>query len=297
MAVRPPPKTFFVASFGRSGTVWLAKALNAHPDVLAFHEGVMQQIFPRPWHTAGVAETANWFKTLLAMGHTQVGWHAYAALGDLNSFGGFHRTEPWSNEIFTWRSRLALLDVVGDRGFLLLRQPLAALESKRVMLEPLLSLYTPVAGTYVQKLVQLNPLLQAVARSMSSPQDAVFLMLCLHLRWVLKLPLPAVQLERVSRSPQELVAFAQQLTGVTYSEEILAARMSVKENESASGAAVVRDPESIWNRWPAAWREAYAVTCGGLSQIHGYSEPNCVPSLESLAGIDHPGTLAALEPV
>ena len=39
-------RRFLVHRLGSTGSTWLAKLLNSHPDVFCYHEGVISKIFP-----------------------------------------------------------------------------------------------------------------------------------------------------------------------------------------------------------------------------------------------------------
>jgi len=281
--------SFAVASFGRSGSVWLSKVLSSHPDVLALHEGVMQQIYPRAWHEAGLAETENWLMTLSQMHGTQVGWSAYTAIGDLNSFGGFHRSEPWANDVFTFDGRAVLDSVPKLEKRLLLREPIVALESKRRMLNPLRDIYANTALPYLRRVVAMNPgpLEAFLTEAEADAEFAFFFMLCVHLHWVLTLPYAAVRLEDLSSSVDRLRDWAGALTGVEYEIDLLAARMRTPENQLLRGQeGYVPEATAILGKWDARYRGVFVATCGGWSAKHGYAEP--LPVAEAfprLAGV------------
>src|SRR2546430_6937875 len=50
--IRGEHHRFLVNRMGSSGSTWLVKLLNSHPDVFCYHEGVLAQIYPQKSYTS-----------------------------------------------------------------------------------------------------------------------------------------------------------------------------------------------------------------------------------------------------
>jgi hypothetical protein len=86
-------RRFLVQRLGSTGSTWVAKLLNSHPDVFCYHEGVIAKIFPS--RSYGNAEILT-FIDLIAEDRMH---DAYAAVGDVGStwlqhVTVFHRPAP-----------------------------------------------------------------------------------------------------------------------------------------------------------------------------------------------------------
>ncbi len=77
--IRGEHHRFLVNRMGSSGSTWLVKLLNSHPDVFCYHEGVLAQIYPLKSYTT--EHVVNFIQSLA--------WDdmhgAYKAIGDVGS--------------------------------------------------------------------------------------------------------------------------------------------------------------------------------------------------------------------
>ena len=77
--IRGEHHRFLVNRMGSSGSTWLVKLLNSHPDVFCYHEGVLAQIYPLKSYTS--EHVVNFIRWLA--------WDdmhgAYKAIGDVGS--------------------------------------------------------------------------------------------------------------------------------------------------------------------------------------------------------------------
>jgi hypothetical protein len=79
LAGSPGPNRFFVARQGGTGSTWLAKTLNSHPNVYCTHEGIFGVVFPRK--TYDVDDHLRFVERI-----ARDRMHgAYAAIGDVGS--------------------------------------------------------------------------------------------------------------------------------------------------------------------------------------------------------------------
>jgi hypothetical protein len=82
--LQPDGRRFFVARMGSTGSSWLAKLLNSHPDVFCSHEGVAARAYPaRSYGHADILRFLNWLAWDSMHG-------AYTAIGDVGSVWSLH---------------------------------------------------------------------------------------------------------------------------------------------------------------------------------------------------------------
>lgn len=290
---------FFIGAFGRSGTVWLAKLLNGHPDVFCSHEGVLLRQYPQPWYEAGARETLQWIQGLTDLAQWNVGLAGYRAVGDANSIGGFHRACPLDNELFRATSFARIDRVLGrDRLFLLLREPTAAIESKHRMLQPHRNVFLPYARRYVATILAGSAFAEREWAHIARDNDdaALRVMLMLHWRFVAQLPhAQAFRLEEIGSDRARATAAAAQITGVEEGWSHVAAACRRRENEGASvgGAGDIAD-ESL--TWSSRERAAFADLCAPWALQYGYStvEPTS-SAAQAIPMLDRPAPKPSIE--
>jgi hypothetical protein len=82
--LQPHGRRFVVARMGSTGSAWLAKLLNSHPDVFCSHEGVAARAYPaRSYGHADILRFLNWLAWDTMHG-------AYTAIGDVGSIWQLH---------------------------------------------------------------------------------------------------------------------------------------------------------------------------------------------------------------
>ncbi|MBX3736343.1 MAG: hypothetical protein KF715_06640 [Candidatus Didemnitutus sp.] len=114
--IYPPPRLFAVVSWGAAGTSWLARALNAHPDIFCVHAaGTMWKIFAGCPPVDGV----EYLRIVGAQGY------AHACAGDVH--GVSRHTIPALRQEFGDRFRSAVL----------VRDPLPRLRSQLALMNRL----------------------------------------------------------------------------------------------------------------------------------------------------------------
>src|SRR5579872_5516236 len=74
-------KRFVVSRMGSTGSTWLAKLVNAHPDVLCSHEGIIGHVYPSKSY--GTDDVVTFLEYLA----WDTKHNAYAAIGDIGSVG------------------------------------------------------------------------------------------------------------------------------------------------------------------------------------------------------------------
>ena len=81
---QPRGHRFVVARMGSTGSAWMAKLLNSHPDVFCSHEGVAARAYPaRTYGHADMLRFLDWLAWDTMQG-------AYAAIGDVGSVWQLH---------------------------------------------------------------------------------------------------------------------------------------------------------------------------------------------------------------
>jgi hypothetical protein len=68
---------------GSTGSAWLARLLNSHPDVFCSHEGVAARAYPGPYGEVDIFRFLDWLAWDNMHG-------AYAAIGDVGSIWQYH---------------------------------------------------------------------------------------------------------------------------------------------------------------------------------------------------------------
>jgi hypothetical protein len=82
--LRGTHRRFLVTRMGSTGSTWLVKLLNSHPEVFCYHEGVVAQVFPATSYTSDdVVTFIRW------LCHDTM-HRAYRAVGDAGSVGLGH---------------------------------------------------------------------------------------------------------------------------------------------------------------------------------------------------------------
>lgn len=82
--LQPRGQRFVVARMGSTGSAWLAKLLNSHPDVFCSHEGVAARAYPaRSYGPVDILRFLDWLAWDTMHG-------AYAAIGDVGSVWQSH---------------------------------------------------------------------------------------------------------------------------------------------------------------------------------------------------------------
>lgn len=77
-------RRFFVSRLGSTGSTWLAKLLNSHPEVFCEHEGILKKIYPRK--DFGPEDITEFILTVAHNTHH----NAYKAAGDVGSVSLTH---------------------------------------------------------------------------------------------------------------------------------------------------------------------------------------------------------------
>lgn len=82
--VEQTPRYFAFLTPGHSGSLWLTKILNSHPDVLCWHEGVYQRVFPLRYWQVTKKDRLAWFNSIR---HPSANHYRkiYKAIGDVGS--------------------------------------------------------------------------------------------------------------------------------------------------------------------------------------------------------------------
>ncbi len=290
-----PPRCFFIGSFGRSGTVWLSKLLNAHPEVLCLHEGSILHQQPRPWYESGARETLAWLGGLRDLSRWDVGLLCYRAVGDVNSIGGYHRVCPFANEFYraTTHSRLTAT-LRGAPLYLILRDPVTAIESKLRMLQENRGLYLPYAQGYLRAVLAGSDYRGDgwLEKVLTAPEATLRVMLMLHWRFVAQLDRTAVfRLEDLGADPCRTAAAAAEITGMAEGWDGLAAAclkpQNVGRKEHGEGGAA-----AVYASWSEAERSAFAGLCGPFLESFGYAPPegrreplHLIPLLDRVGGL------------
>src|SRR6266576_566345 len=119
--IRGEHHRFLVNRMGSSGSTWLVKLLNSHPDIFCYHEGVLAQIYP---HKSYTAEQVVNFIQWLAWDNMH---GAYKAIGDVGS--------SWLGHLLAVPSNLFTTGILFRHPARMLNTRLKVIETDKSFLE------------------------------------------------------------------------------------------------------------------------------------------------------------------
>jgi hypothetical protein len=235
-------RRFLVGRMGSTGSTWLAKLLNSHPDVLCTHEQVLSKIHPR--ESYGVTDVIDLMRDIAW--NTQ--HYAYQAAGDVGS---------------VW---LGLLLISRDKftTALLVRHP-ARLINTRLKIFPTDQSFTtiePETTIAIQRLWDIN-------LAKLDMMDQIFL----HDLFTFVSQVRAVdQLDLIIRiedllDPDYCHEVLYGLTGVRYEADLVARALTNKVNRRTSEGNTVRE---IVNGLTPQQREWYRLFLDDVAPRFGY---------------------------
>jgi hypothetical protein len=204
LAPQGKARRFVLSRMGSTGSTWLAKLVNAHPDVLCSHEGIIGYVYPSKNY--GIADVVTFLEYLA----WDTKHDAYAAIGDVGSVGSeILRALPITKGILT-------------------RHP-ARILATRLKVFPSDQSYSEIPAATA---VGLGKLWQIDIES-AGPLDRIFL----HDLWCFASQLPAagdvdvvIQIERMNDISYCLGSL-RALTGVDYSYDTVNQSLIRRENE------------------------------------------------------------------
>ncbi len=215
MTLNGDMRRFFVARQGGTGSAWLAKVLNAHPDVFCSHEAIIAW---KPQSTAYSDEDLTQLIESLALNSRH---GAYVAAGDIGS--------AWVGHVVIAPSHLFSVGV-------LVRHPARMLRTRLVRARSAVGELASVDCVNIDRFFE-------VPVSGLSGEDALFLNDCLY--WCVTaycVPQPLIiRLEDISTSVFSLAALCRRLTGIEYSPQLLSSLMNTRVNVSAASEATIDD--------------------------------------------------------
>ncbi len=235
-------RRFLVARMGSTGSTWLAKLLNSHPDVFCTHEQVLSKIHPR--NSARAADISELIATIATMTHHG----AYQAAGDVGS--------AWLGHALALRGRFSTA--------LLLRHP-ARLLNTRLKIYPTDQSHTVLEPGALDAVRHL----WGIETSGLEMLDRVFI----H-----DLLIFAIQSQALGKvdylvrfedllEPDYTQEFVNGLTGVHYDFEVIARSLASPVNRRASAGESI---EEIVERFTPRQREWYQLMLGEVAPCLGY---------------------------
>ena len=236
--LQPRGTRFIVARMGGTGSAWLAKLLNSHPDVFCSHEAVAARAFPAKQYSG---EDIFLFLRWLAWDTMH---EAYAAIGDVGS---------------VWQSHAVA--VPGFRTALLIRHPARVLAS-RLATYPNDQSFTDI---WTQDAIRE---IWDIDISRFDPLDQVFLndlyIFAAHL-WGLQRGIRIIRIEDLAR-PQDCHNAAKYLTGLEYPAQIIDEAIKRPVNQRVKPAPI----QQIVSGFTARQREWYRLILRDVAPEFGY---------------------------
>ncbi|MGH7662493.1 MAG: hypothetical protein ACRENA_16440 [Vulcanimicrobiaceae bacterium] len=232
-------RRFVVARMGSTGSTWLAKLLNSHPDVFCTHEGILAQIYPA--QSYGREEIATFLR--------HFGWDtkhgAYAAVGDIGS---------------VWDLHLAVLPF---STALLVRHPARMLHTRLVVYRTDQS-FTTIDQRTETALREL----WGIELAEQSDLDRIFLQDLWNFAGQVWATHPVIRIEDL-RDADYCKASLKQLTGLDYDEWLIERAITNLENQR-SGRAATSIPE-ILNTFTNQQRGWYQTILAPVIDRFGYA--------------------------
>jgi hypothetical protein len=236
-------RRFAVARMGSTGSSWLAKLLNSHPDVTCSHEGVIAKVFPKKsYGVEDISELIQWLAC-------DDGTHgSYSAAGDVGSV--------W------WLHLLALRGKF--KTGLLVRHPARILNTR---------LHTYYPG---QPFCEVTEACRRIIRELWDIEidelpslDAIFLQdLCVFVSQIS--PLRDIDIVLRLEDLQD-PAYCQQaiecLTGVRYDESLIAYSIRRRVHERTKSGTTIAEILRGFNSWQRQW---YLRTLRDAAPVLGY---------------------------
>jgi hypothetical protein len=218
LGLNGPHRRFLVNRMGGTGSSWLVKLLNTHPDVFCYHEGVIIRTYPSSSY--GSEDIVSFIRWLAA--DDMKG--AYKAVGDIGSAWVGHLTSV-PRELFTTG--------------ILLRHPARILNS-RLNIFKTDKYFTEISSEYLQHIERT----WGIDAPKRSEIDQIFLQdLC-----NLKAQMDAVnavdvvmQLELMSRDSDYCQDMLGKLTGRFYERALIEPMLNNPVNSRAQGGASIAD--------------------------------------------------------
>jgi hypothetical protein len=247
-------RRFLVARQGSTGSTWLAKLINSHPDAFCYHEGIIAKIFPSVSY--GNAEILT-FIDLIAKDRMH---DAYAAIGDVGS---------------TWLHHLMAVPRSMFSTGLLLRHP-ARLLNTRLKVYPSDQSFTSVSEL-AQKCIQL---IWGIKASNFTELDQIFIQdaffFAVQICGLGSLDL-IIHIERMNR-PDYCGNVLKRLTGQSYERSLIESLVNRPVNRRAGHEA--SSIIEILDRFSANQRRWYERLLGDLIGYLGYSLEDDEPIVE-----------------
>jgi hypothetical protein len=239
-------RRFLVLRMGATGSTWLAKLLNSHPDVCCYHESVLAKVYPASEH--GEEDILLVVRYLAENGNHD----AYQAMGDVGSI---------------WLSHIAPLRQKGFATALLVRHP-AKLLFSRLRLWPDHKPYLPI---HPESLDYIHAT-WGIKASEYSELDQYFLhdaLVFASQSQCIKDAGLCIRIEDMS-SVDYCSHVVETLTGVRYERKLLEKliRAPVNQRSGYQPHMTIRD---ILMEFSATQREWYRLMLGDIAPLFGYS--------------------------
>lgn len=251
-----PTRYFLILSIGHSGGLWFSRVLNAHPQTLCLHEGVLQRIYPRRYWELVDQDILDFFGSLIRPAASR--YHkAYCAVGDVGSV-----SSELTHHEFVRKNFL----VYG-----LVRHPASYIRSYCTTMQtesrPALVDQVNICVNYA---FQNYP---EIAGLVQDYEDKVFV----QAAWTWRCFETAnyhnsFRLEDLANNRNYLEAAFAEITGVKITD-FKNWKMITGEAINSHVGSKSLAPEEIVRQWPDHWRKIFQTICSESMQRFGYEFP------------------------
>ncbi len=240
-------RRFLIARLGSTGSTWLAKLLNSHPEVYCEHEGVLQKVYPKINY--GSDDIIQFIQTIAYDTHH----NAYRATGDVGSI---------------WLTHVNILPKDLFATGLLIRHPARYLCTK---------IYIAKKETTVFKFTEIeskyNELLKEIwGIDLSLLDDIDRLFVRNSFLWVAQLALNSksnvlIKIEQM-RDTNYAKEILYSLTGVEYDDYLIENMTTKKENVRSNQPSSLK---SLMEKFTPKQREWYNIIVSDVAEYIGYT--------------------------
>ena len=237
-------RRFLVSRMGSTGSTWLAKLLNGHPDVFCYHEGVIAKVYPaRKYGNDEILAFINLLSTDLMHG-------AYLATGDVGS---------------TWINHLTALPKNSFFRALLMRHP-AKILSTRLKVFPQDRSFTEISERFTQCIQRI----WGIDPRKYDEIDRIFLqdafIFAGQVRWLSQVDL-VIQIEKMN-DPEYCGRAVHALTGLDYERCLVRAFLDNPINVRTGGHQSIKQTLLSFTAQQRKW---YEHMLGDVISRFGYS--------------------------
>lgn len=249
-------RRFLVNRMGNTGSTWLAKLLNAHPDVFCEHEGLVSRIWPRVDYAED--DILRYIEHLAAYEFHE----AYKAIGDVGS---------------VWLNHVVLAPPEAFATAILTRHPVRILNTRLRQVRAGHTEFTDLAEAEIEQLFGLKPADLEPADLYFVNDCAIFLSVAEHFDSVGSL----IQIEKFSELDYATDTL-KQLTGLDYPAELIQELWFQRVNTHNN----LDNPKAVFDSFSEWQRGFYLQHIDLVADTIGYRLEDDTPAVSFSADMD-----------